>query len=169
MNNLPTEIAHHIFSLLPRSSVYSCLFVNQLWHGCSQVFFYEKVSVQSPGQLCVLLATLTKKNKVNGGLGAYITWLEIETNRCDYPISQLTMLSKLLLLCPNIQRIRIENYTAPMNRKQFIPVDLAVSFASCTKLRRLECIGKEVEDFFKCGAFHDINLSIQSSNTNICC
>lgn len=138
MDTLPTEIAHHIFWFLPRSSLYLCLFVNQLWHDCSQAIFYEKVPVQSSYKLNALLTTLTKTHKGDGVLGICVKLLTIMIDRCDLATSQLSI---LLLLCPNVEEIYIRipftlDYSDPL-----FPLDAAMALTSCNKLHTLRCIG----------------------------
>lgn len=142
MDTLPTKIAHRIFSLLPRDSLFSCLFVNQIWHDCSQTCLYEKVHWPSSDKLGALLTALTQTHEVHCGLGKYVKQLDITINQCDL---QALTLSKFLLLCPNIEEVNILPPDAAEDSDQHIPLEVAISLTSCTKLRTLKCNGKEAE------------------------
>lgn len=118
--------------------------MNHLWHDYSQARFYEKVYWPASDKLDALLTTFTLTQKVKGGLGRYVKRLNIMINLCDWPTP---LLSKILLLCPNIEDIYIhyhyEGEHGGENSDECIPLDLALSLASCTKLRALKCYGKE--------------------------
>ncbi|KAJ2956090.1 hypothetical protein NQZ79_g8023 [Umbelopsis isabellina] len=68
----------------------------------------------------------------------------------DIPMSPI---SKVLLLCPNVEEFDIDHFPPPHGiHGSHITQDYARLFSSCTKLRTLICGGKGAEGIAKCGA-----------------
>lgn len=167
MNTLSAEIIQNIFSFLPKSSIaqpkislFPCLFVNKLWHDCSQVLIYEDLILLWPDQISTLVTTLTNTHPVNGGPGKYVKSLSIMLDEDGFRLSPL---SKLVPLCLNLERLWLDLPQVYAAYAQQVTPDYAALLGSLSKLRILHGVNEAAEILVKCGARQITTLKLDET------
>jgi hypothetical protein len=110
IGQLPSEIRLEIFEILPKSTLYQCLFVSRLWQQTAAQLIYKAIRVND-ANIDKLQSTLAH-DKPNESLKQYGHWTKVlryVTKPGDTHVKHLTQSSLLLLLSylPNLKIIDV--------------------------------------------------------------